>query len=112
MVETDLSSAHVSLVVEPKLSQRVVPWQCLNQGHHTLSSHVVGLYVQTDDGRILLQHLSNSQSHGVISPCVCEAEDPHMCVGPQGFSESDQSFLRSKLEYQNYIKTFTICFKP
>lgn len=96
-MRTNLSSAHVSLVVEPKLSQGVVSWKGLHQRHHALPSHIVGLYIQTGDGRVLPQHLSNGQSHGVIGSGVGEAEDPHVSVGPQCFSKSDEGFLRSKL---------------
>lgn len=85
----NLSSTHVSLVVEPKLSQGVVSWQCLNHRHHTLPRHVVGLYVEAGDGRVLPQHLSDSQSHGVVSSGVSKAEDPHVCVGPQCLCKSD-----------------------
>lgn len=79
---TNLSSTHVSLVVEPKLSESVVSWKCLNQRHDAFPSHIVGLYIQAGDGRVLPQHLSDGQSHGVVSPGVCEAKEPHVYVGP------------------------------
>lgn len=92
-VITNLSSTHVSLVVEAELSQGVVSWKCLNQSHYSLPRHVVGLNVQAGDGRVLPQHLSDGQRHGVIGSGVCQAEDPHVCVGPQRFGKSDQGFL-------------------
>ena len=79
----------MSLIVEPKLSQGVVSWKRLNQCHYALPSHVVGLYIQTGDGRVLPQHLSDGQRHGVIGSGVREAKDPHMCVGSQCLGKSD-----------------------
>lgn len=92
---TNLSSTHVSLVVEPKLSQGVVSWKRLNQRHHALPSNIVGLYIQTNNGRVLFKHLSDGQSHGVVGTSVREAKDLHMCVGPQCLCKSDEGFLRS-----------------
>ena len=85
----------MSLIVEAKLGQGVVPRKSLNQCHHALPSHIVGLYIQTGDGRVLPQHLSNGQSRRVISVSVCQTEDPDVCVGPQRFSKSDKGFLKS-----------------
>lgn len=88
----------MSLVVKPELSQGVISWKCLNQCHYTLPGHIVRLYIETDDGRVLPQHLRNGQSHWVVCSGVCEAKDPHVCVGPQCFGKSDQGFLGSELD--------------
>lgn len=68
----------------------------MNQRHHASPGHIVGLYVQAGDGRVLLEHLSHGQSHGVVSSSVGEAEESNVCVRPQSFSESDESFLKDK----------------
>lgn len=91
---TNLSSTHVSLVVESKLSQGIVSWKCLYQRHHTLPSYIVGFYIQTNDGRVILEHLSDGQSNWVISMSVRKAKDSHMCVGPKCLCKSDEGFLR------------------
>lgn len=110
--KTNLSSTHVSLVVKPKLSQGVVSRKSLDQRHHALPSHIIRLYIQTSDGRVFPQHLSNGQGHGVVGSGVCEAEDSNVCVVPQGISKSNESFLRSKLEdlniFQNTRKMTTL----
>lgn len=91
---TNLSSTHVPLVVEPELSQGVVAWKCLNEGHHSLPRHIVGLNVQTNDGGVLPQHLGDGQSHVVVGSGVGQAEDPNVGVGPQSFCKSDEGFLK------------------
>lgn len=91
---TNLPSTHVSLVVEPKLSQGVVTGKRLNQRHHTLPRHIVGLYIQTNDGRVVLERLSDGQGHGVIGVSVRQAEDSHVRVGPQGLCKPDERVLR------------------
>lgn len=88
-----LPPAHVPLVVEAKFSQGVVAWERLNNGHHSLPRHVVGFYIEAGDGRVLLQHLGDGQSHWVVGSGVGEAKDTNVCVGPQRLGKSNESFL-------------------
>lgn len=90
-----LPPAHVPLVVEAKLSQRVVVWECLNYSHYSFSRHIVGFYIEAGDGRVLLQHLGDGQSHWVIGSGVGETKDANVCVEPQRLSESDERFLQN-----------------
>lgn len=81
------------LVVEAKLSQGVVAWECLNNRHHSLSRHIVGFYIEAGDGHVLLQHLGDGQSHWVVGSGVGEAKDANVRVVPQRLGESDECFL-------------------
>lgn len=98
----------MSLVVESEFGQCFVSWKCLNQSHHSLPSHIVRLYIQTDDGRVLPQHLGDGQSHVVVSSGVSQAKVTHVCVGPQGFGETNQVFLMLKYNIIVTVKFINI----